>query len=542
MRWKQLAIGTAVVVAVLAPAKGVSAHAGLETSVPSPNAVLEAGPPNIELDFNEAVDAGLANIELYDQNATLIPTGVPQSITDNTVVQVSVPTIDDGVYVVVWRVPSADGHVVDGAFSFQVGVQTGVDIGALIDRVSGNATASSTVGRLDTSARLLSLIGLVVLIGGGLLTVQSAGQSTGAASDRMLLWMAWVFLLVGSLGSFGLYGAKVVAGSPSDALKPSVWRKVADSHTASILLVRLVLVLVVAGLLLTFARRAGDVWRGAAIVVGTALILTYSSIGHANAQHPAALWIGIDAVHLAAISVWIGGLLMLAFGTPGWLTDPGSERVVRRFSVTAMVAVPLIVATGVAQTLKLADNLDDVTSTSWGRTLLVKVSVATVLVAIGGVSQWLLRNDGPSALKRTVLVEALVGIAVVGLAAALVTLPPQTVAASKVFTATLTSTTVDSGTVIADVTVTPGRVGQNEVHLVITPPGGIIAPVVSTTVQAEQQLAGTGPIPATLQAIGPNHYTGTIVLSVAGNWTLQITVEPTSGQSVVLSSILPIPG
>lgn len=136
------------------------------------------------------------------------------------------------------------------------------------------------------------------------------------------------------------------------------------------------------------------------------------------------LWIGIDAVHLAAVSVWIGGLPMLAFGTPGWLTDPASEKIVRRFSVMAMVAVPLIVATGVAQTLQLVSNLDDVTSTTWGRTLVVKISVATVLIAIGGVSQWLLRNDGPSALKRNVLVEALVGIAVVGLAAALVALPP----------------------------------------------------------------------------------------------------------------------
>ena len=57
-------------------------------------------------------------------------------------------------------------------------------------------------------------------------------------SNRMLLWMAWVFLLVGSLGSFGLYGAKVVAGSPADAIKPSVWGKVVGSHTASMLLVR----------------------------------------------------------------------------------------------------------------------------------------------------------------------------------------------------------------------------------------------------------------------------------------------------------------
>jgi copper transport protein len=534
MRWKRLAVGATLALAVFAPAQQAFAHAGLDASVPSANAVLETGPPNIELDFNEAVDAELANIELYDQNATLVPTGVPERITDDTVLQASVPAIGDGVYVVVWRVPSADGHVVDGVFSFQVGVQSGgFDVGALIDKVSGSATASSTVGRLDTASRLLALIGLIVVVGGGLLAMQSAD----AASNRMLLWLSWVFLLVGSLGSFGLYGAKVVAGSPSDAIKPSVWGKVVGSHTASVLLVRVVLVVVLGVLLLTFARRASDAWRGAALAISVALVLTYSSVGHANAQHPASLWIGIDALHLTAISLWIGGLLMFAFGTSTWLTDPDAERIVRRFSVTAMVAVPVIVATGVAQTLKLAGNLDDVTSTSWGRTLLVKVAVVTVLIAIGGVSQWLLRNDGPSALKRTVLVEALIGIAVVGLAAGLVTLPPQAVAASKVFTTTLTADGV-----IADVTVTPGRVGENEVHLVITPPGGAIDPVVSTTVQAELQSAGTGLVPGILETIGPNHYTGTIVLSQAGDWNLQITVEPTAGQSVVLSATLPIPG
>jgi copper transport protein len=533
MRLRRVVVGTALAAAVLAPAQQAFAHAGLVASVPSANAVLETGPPNIELDFNEAVDANLSTIELYDQNATLIPTGEPVRITDDTVVQASVPTIDDGVYVVVWRVPSADGHVVNGVFSFQVGVTSGVDVGALIDKVSGNATATSQVGRLDTAARLLALIGLIVIVGGGVLAVQSAD----AESNRMLLWLAWVFLLVGTLGSFGLYGAKVVAGSPSDAIRPSVWGKVVGSHTASVLLVRVVVVLVVGVLLLTFARRAGDVWRGGALAISVALLLTFSSIGHANAQHPATLWIAVDAVHLAAVSLWIGGLLMFAFGTSTWLTDPDSERIVRRFSVTATVAVPVIVATGVAQTLKLAGNLEDVTSTSWGRTLLVKVAVVTVLVAIGGVSHWVLRNDGPAAIKRTVLVEALIGIAIVGLAAALVALPPQSVAASKVFTATLT----EQG-VIADVTVTPGRVGENEVHLIITPPGGSIQPVVSTSVQAQLQSAATGEVPGILESIGPNHYTGTIVLSQAGDWTLEILVEPTAGQTVLLSAILPVPG
>jgi copper transport protein len=517
----------------LAPAQQALAHAGLEATTPASNAVLVSGPPSIVLDFNEAVDATLTDIELYDQTATLVPTGLAVADADNTIVEVSVPTIGDGVYVVVWRVPSEDGHVVDGVFSFQVGTESGFDVGALIDKVSGNATASSTVGRLDTASRLLALIGLIVLVGGGLLAIQAAD----AAANRMLLWMAWCFLLIGSVGAYGMYGAKVVAGSPSDALKPSVWGKILGSHTASVLLVRMVLVVALGGLLLLFARRAHTLWRGAAIVVAAGAVLTFSFIGHANTQHPAALWIGTDAVHLSSISMWVGGLLMFAFGSSAWLTDPDTERVVRRFSVTAMVAVPVIVATGVAQTVKLAGGLGDLTGTSWGRTLLVKIAVVTVLVAVGGVSQWLLRHDGPAALKRNVFAEALIGIAVIGLAAALVALPPRTASASKVFTATLTNQGV-----IADVTVTPGRVGQNEVHLVITPPGGSITPVVSTSVQASPPSGSSGFVPATLRAIGPNHYTGTISLSEGGDWKLQITVEPTAGLSVVLTSSVPIPG
>ena len=149
MRWKPLAVGAGLALAILAPAGQVSAHPGLERSTPAANAVLEVGPPNIELDFNERVDAELASIELYDENATLIPIGAPASITDDTVLQASVPTLGDGVYVVVWRVPSADGHVVDGVFSFQVGVRSGVDVGALIDRVEVDGREIRICGRKD---------------------------------------------------------------------------------------------------------------------------------------------------------------------------------------------------------------------------------------------------------------------------------------------------------------------------------------------------------------------------------------------------------
>ena len=56
MRLKRVVVGAAVALAVFVPTERASAHAGLEASVPSANAILETGPPNIELDFNEAVD------------------------------------------------------------------------------------------------------------------------------------------------------------------------------------------------------------------------------------------------------------------------------------------------------------------------------------------------------------------------------------------------------------------------------------------------------------------------------------------------------
>ena len=49
MTWRQIAAGAVLALAVLAPAQQVFAHAGLVASVPSANAVLETGPPAIQL-------------------------------------------------------------------------------------------------------------------------------------------------------------------------------------------------------------------------------------------------------------------------------------------------------------------------------------------------------------------------------------------------------------------------------------------------------------------------------------------------------------
>jgi len=244
----------------------------------------------------------------------------------------------------------------------------------------------------------------------------------------------------------------------------------------------------------------------------------------------------VDVLHLGAVAVWLGGLLVLWCSGTTWLAEPEAVRPVERFSLAASIAVPVIVATGVAQTLKLAGGLSDVTATDWGRMLLTKVMLVIAMVAVAGVSRWLLQHDGAATIRRTVAIEAVVGIAVIALAAGIVGQPPRVGALSEVHTATVTANGV-----IAEVTVTPGQVGGNDIHVVITPPGGSLQPVTSASARVLLPAEGVPESPVALTAERPNHFSGRVTFPRKGEWSLEIVVQVTESSSVLLKDTVVIP-
>jgi copper transport protein len=538
----RLAAGGLIVVLAMVPSPGrVAAHAGLETSIPAASATLEEAPSDIVLDFDEPVEAQIASIELFDSSADLVIIGEPQaSQGDDSIVLARLPRLDDGMYAVVWRVPSVDGHIVDGAFSFRIGTGGPVDPGDLLDQVSGGASAATSVERAADVARLLGFVGLTIVVGAGLFAAMAAATLADRRATRQLLMGGWIALLVGTLASFGLYGASVVAGSLSDAVSPDVWQQVAETRTGRLLLVRLVLV-VTFGVVLWLAVRRRSVrsttwWQALAVAVALGTVLSVPSAGHASAQSPRSLWVLVDGVHLGGVAIWLGGLLLLATGGSVWFTSPDGERTVRRFSAIATVAVPVIVVTGSLQTLELAGGIDGLTDTSWGRTLLVKLSIVSVLVAVGGVSRWLLRNVSVQSLRGSVLAEAALGVVVLGVAASLVSLPPRPLDQGEIFSASLAQAGV-----LVDVTLTPGRIGDNEVHLVITPPGGSLTPTTGATARMELPSRRIPASPVSLEPDGANHFTGAITLPFSGDWTMDIAVEVTPGNAVLFTTTVAIP-
>lgn len=519
------------------PVTPVAAHAGLEGTVPAASSVLDESPANIVLDFDEPVEGDLASIELFDGSARPVPIGdAGPSSSDPSIVLAELPELADGLYAVVWRVASIDGHVIDGSFSFQIGTGAPADGSSLLDQVSGGVSAARSVSALWWVARLATYLGLVALLGAGGWAIAGPSHLLETRPVRQLVTGGWAIAVAGTAIAYGSYGASVVAGTLADAVSPTVWADIAGTQTARMAFVRLALLVVLAALWWRRRARGSAWWREVAVATGIGSLITLPAAGHPSAASPKALWVLVDTGHLLAIVVWLGGLLLLAAGGRGWLADPAADTLVRRFSRGATVAVPVIVATGVAQTLELAGGVEQITETSWGRTLLVKVSVVSILVALGAVSRWLLLSSGARSLRRTAAAEAVLGLAVLGLTAGIVGSPPRAIEEGQVFTASLAQAGL-----IVDVTITPGRTGANEMHLVLVPPGGSLQPVASAS--ARMSLPSRD-LPATdveLVAGGSNHYSGTVTLPFSGEWTLELLVEVEPGSTTLIVTNVPIP-
>lgn len=534
MRIRGLLLAGLVFVAL--PSSPVFAHAALQSSTPAANSVLETSPSAIVLDFDEEIEAPLADIQLFDGAGERVELGGARAGDDATITTASVPALDDGLYAVIWRVTSADGHVVNGAFSFQVGTSSTGDGQDLLDQVRDGVGADRGLTWFYGIARFLALAGAITALGVGWWSLQGRPPIGSRTAVRRVMWAGWGLLAVGSVAAFIGFGAQVQGGTLSELFDTSTWSDVASTQTGRMLVLRVVLAVVLGVLGWKYSSNTQGWWRGAALTAGLLTIVTFSMSGHPNSLSPRWLWVIVDEVHLGAVTLWLGGLIALAFVGREWMAEPEAVRPIDRFSLTATVCVPVIVATGVAQTLKLAGGLDDVTATDWGRMLLTKVMVVIALLAVAGVSRWLLRHDGAASIRRTVIAEAALGLVVVALAAGMVGQPPRVGVPSRPYDEVITANGV-----IASVSISPGHVGANEIHVLITPPGGSLTPVSSATARVLLPSADLPAAPVTLVPEGPNHFSGAVTFPQAGDWTFELVVQITENDSALLKATVPIP-
>ena len=137
-------------------------------------------------------------------------------------------------------------------------------------------------------------------------------------------------------------------------------------------------------------------------------------LGHAAADEawPLASRL-VDAVHVAGVGAWIGGLVLMVLAGVG-AGEPTSAAW-RAFSRVATVMAPVVLLSGVASGWRRmgASGLTDILASDYGRLLLVKVALALVVLAMGATQRRRL-SAGKAPVQRAVVWEVLIAALVLG--------------------------------------------------------------------------------------------------------------------------------
>jgi putative copper export protein len=158
-------------------------------------------------------------------------------------------------------------------------------------------------------------------------------------------------------------------------------------------------------------------------VVAALWLLPRSFQGHPGAHGtiPAL----IDWLHLLAAATWIGGLVQLSA-----VPDPLPTALAERFRSVATGTLAALLPSGVYGAFLHVPNLHALTTSPYGRTLVLKLIAVSVLLGLAAANHFrhvpaLARGEHGSAavLKRTIIAEIALGAGVLLLSALLGVLP-----------------------------------------------------------------------------------------------------------------------
>jgi putative copper resistance protein D len=293
-------------------------------------------------------------------------------------------------------------------------------------------------------------IGATILLAGTftfkLITLAAAGR---AGSDdfqelqrRLLRLARWslVVALLSALLWFWLEVANMSGLPPKRAFSTSAWQMVLfETKFGRVWQLRLVLIvlafaLVALGLAQVQARHALVM---IVFLVSIVLLVSLAWTSHAAAARVQPLGLLGDALHLCAASVWIGGLLPLAiFLTRTRASSSLGERallVLRRFSTVSLTCVGVLIVSGISNSWLLVGSIHALLTTRYGWLLLAKLSAFGILIGLGARNRFAIKTKltttpiGPgllAQLRRNVIYETCLGLAVVAIVACLGVTPP----------------------------------------------------------------------------------------------------------------------
>jgi copper transport protein len=377
-------LALAVAAALAAPSTAL-AHAKLVRSDPPTGAVLAAPPTAVRLFFDDVVRLQGGMRAVRNGHGSILA-GRPHLVSGRQLIIPLRARLPRGDYTILWRALSDDGHSIGGITTFAVGA------GRPPPRAAFGAPSEERP--FAVFARWLFFSGILAACGTALFRFAMPPE---AAPPLRLLFVSFLFVVAGGV----------------------ILVEQASLDTRFGLAVGAAVVVAAAGLAITavaarYRRLSAGPWLS-----GLLLLPTPSVAGHALDAGRPRLELPVDLLHIAASSLWLGGLLSLALAIR---RGAAGERLVRRFSALALGSVLVLGATGVIRALAELGAVSQIWSTNYGRLLIAKTAILGLLASIGWTNRYRIIPAfarSASALLRNVAAELLLFVGLIAAVALL---------------------------------------------------------------------------------------------------------------------------
>ena len=579
----------------------VYAHAFVIGSDPSPSQSLPKGPSQVTVHLSDPVDIRYSTIKVVDSTGKQIDKKDTHYVNgDHASLSVSLPAgLKDGVFTVSTKMlDETDGHVTESAFVFGVG-HAAIPSSA----PNGGSSLSSLLYVPEAIARFPTLVGQVIIVGGAFATLwlwkpvtklgffEDALGKVRKKVDRriaVLMVIGGVILIASDFGM--IYAeANAVGVGIADAI---------GTKFGSVWTFRLITSFVLLGLsliLLRIARKQkADTYQRHVIYgllgVGLIALLTTTLIGHGASLNPPLVPALIDFVHNIAASLWIGGVIYLAFVLVPVIRQSQTDQYIKasllslfipRFSTIPVVILGVIVITGPFLLYLIEPDLSLTLASLYGKALIAKLVLAAVMIGIGGYNQYIIHRDslkivalaptagGGSAnipnnnhhqvnavdklvskFGKSTKAEAFVGIALLAAVAVMVnTGQPASEFQSQIqqvqqqqqqsipgvnfangVTATqqqgFTATNYVENNQKVSLSINPYAPGNNKFQVSYSESNGDPIDINSVQLRYTQTEKGIGPITADMNKVSSGTFSINAAFGLAGPWDLQVEATP----------------
>lgn len=564
----------AVLGVLLLPATPASAHATPVGSDPAPGSVISASPSVVTVTFSEPIAVVSGRIQVISPAGERI-NGTPT--VEGAVLRIPVRKPDRplGTYLISFRVISADSHPVGGAITFSVGAPS--------ERPEAATSTGPhwSVAAAVPTLKFLGYAGLALIAGPAMFLALLWPPRRSRRSALRTVQAGVALTAVATVGALGLQ-AQQGSGSALWQVSASELGEVLTSQFGLLLVARLAILAILAVMLPPLLRgprrtpptgsspapaparelvpaggpaltlvstdtpavipvprvasrvaepRAQRVQVTAVLLLAVAGLVTWPLTGHAAAAPMPAVTIAVGVVHLAAMAVWIGGLVTLI----AFLLRGTHQRVLARILPVwsrwaAMSVLWLAIAGGVQSAVQLG-SVEALWRTGYGQLLVAKLGVLALVLGAAAIARKLVlsaRNGG--GLRRTVGIEVVATVVILALSAVLVQVDPGRTAGVKddAITAWGNSETLDSPIYALQFNIYPVELGEyNTVHAFLYSPSG--APLRAAEWQLTARLLDQDleAVPQPIAGLdAPSHQAlGSVTFPLPGTYELAFTIR-----------------